>query len=324
MILPDFKLREIFGDDPSIQPASIDVHLGDRLLRLPYGVTIDPERDQSALWEDVPLRDDGRWWLAQNTLYLGVTLETVPVPHDAVAFLHGLSSLGRLGLLVHVTAGLIDPGNELRPTLELVSLGGTILLRPGQRIGQVTFHTLVAPVERPYGGKYKGDQEPTPSRSYLDAPVKIPLRDRNGAVIAHAIVDAADFPFVNRWRWHLDRQTGYASRNTTRGTVRLHREILGLVRGDGTVCDHINRNKLDCRRVNLRVGTQALNRQNTPSRGGTSSFRGVSWDKKNRKWMAHVQVNGKQTNLGRYADEREAARVASEARARLMPWAVER
>lgn len=163
------ELLNLFGPSFAVGPSSVDLHLGDTLLRLPYGVTLDPERDQSDLWETVPLREDGRWWLGQGALYLGVTRETVNVPGAHMALLHGISSLGRLGLLVHVTAGLIDPGNSLKPTLELVSLGGSILLRPGQRIAQVTYHTLTSPPLRPYAGKYAGDEMPVPSKMWQEA-----------------------------------------------------------------------------------------------------------------------------------------------------------
>jgi dCTP deaminase len=164
---PDHLMDLVPGTRPG--PSSVDLRLGSTLLRLPYGVTIDPERDQSGLWQAVPLRDDGRWCLGQGALYLGVTVETVNVPDDQMGLLHGLSSLGRLGLLVHVTAGLIDAGNALRPTLELVSLAGAILLRPGMRIAQVTFHALSEPAARPYDGKYRLDTEPTPSRMWMEA-----------------------------------------------------------------------------------------------------------------------------------------------------------
>ena len=167
-VLNDGALREMLGSTAAIGPSSVDIHLGDTLLRLPYGVTLDPERDQSDLWEPVPLRQDGRWMLGQGVLYLGVTREVVAVPERMMALLHGISSLGRLGLLVHVTAGLIDAGNSLTPTLELVSLGGAILLRPGMRIAQVTYHLLSAPAEQPYSGKYSGDLTPVPSRMHLE------------------------------------------------------------------------------------------------------------------------------------------------------------
>jgi dCTP deaminase len=169
VILHDIALRKMLGACIAVGPSSQDVHLGDELIRLPYGVTLDPERDQSSLWQAVPLRDDGRWMLGQGTLYLGVTVETINAPADTVAFLHGISSLGRLGLLVHVTAGLIDAGNTLRPTLELFSLAGPILLRPGQRIGQVTYHQMLGLAEHPYDGKYRHDGGPVPSRMWKEA-----------------------------------------------------------------------------------------------------------------------------------------------------------
>lgn len=168
-VLAHQALRDLLGDDAAIGPSSADLHLGDRLIRLPYGVTIDPERDQSDLWQDVPLREDGRWMIGQGALYLGVTAEPVAVPGDMLALLHGISSLGRMGLLVHVTAGLVDSGWRGNLTLELVSLGGSILLRPGQRIAQVTYHRLSSLTDRPYVGKYLEDQEPTPSRMFLEA-----------------------------------------------------------------------------------------------------------------------------------------------------------
>lgn len=167
-VLNDAALRELLGPTAAVGPSSVDLHLGGELLRLPYGVTLDPERDQSALWQPVPLRDDGRWLLGRGCLYLGMTAEIVTAPVDHVVLLHGLSSLGRMGLLVHATAGLIDAGNVLRVTLELVSLGGAILLRPGQRIAQITYHALSAPAERPYSGKYQSDLTPVPSRMWME------------------------------------------------------------------------------------------------------------------------------------------------------------
>jgi dCTP deaminase len=166
-VLSDSSLRDMGLSPEHTGPASVDLHLGDSLLRLGYGAVLDPEQDQTDLWSPAA-QEDGRWWLSNGGLHLGVTQEDISVPGDCVALLHGISSLGRLGLLIHATAGLIDPGWSGRITLEIVSLGGTILLRPGMRIGQLTYHRLDTLATRPYSGRYLGDQTPTPSRSYLD------------------------------------------------------------------------------------------------------------------------------------------------------------
>lgn len=167
--LSDPRLRVEPLATNAVQPSSLDLHLGESLLRLPYGAIINPEQDQSSLWEPVPTRADGRWWLGQNTLYLGVTAEDIHIPTDLVGMLHGVSSLGRLGLLVHVTAGLADAGFSGRLTLELVSLGGTILLRPGMRIAQLTLHRMTTMAASPYAGRYANDRLPTPSRAWKEA-----------------------------------------------------------------------------------------------------------------------------------------------------------
>lgn len=173
MILSDTTLHAMTGlvtpwQPRAVGPCSYDLHLGHRLLRLPYGQTLDPERDQSDLWQEVPLREDGRWMLGARELYLGATLEAVAVPDGLVGLLHGISSLGRLGLLVHCTAGVLDSGWTGHLTLEIVSLGGPIFLRPGMRIGQLTFHMLDEMATAPYSGRYAGDHGVQPSRSYLD------------------------------------------------------------------------------------------------------------------------------------------------------------
>lgn len=166
-VLSDSSIRDMLGTDEHVGPASLDIHLGDSLLRLGYGAVLDPEKDQSALWSPAAM-EDGRWWVSHSGLYLGVSQEEITVPGDMVALLHGVSSLGRLGLLIHVTAGVADPGFSGRLTLELVSLGGTILLRPGMRIGQLTFHRLDKLATVPYRGRYQNDREPQPSRSWKD------------------------------------------------------------------------------------------------------------------------------------------------------------
>lgn len=159
-----------------------------------------------------------------------------------------------------------------------------------------------------------------------DGAVRIPLRAMNGSIRAYAIVDAADAAWVNQWRWCLS--DGYAVRAEWDGTryhpVRLHRALLGLKRGDERDGDHEDRDKLNCRRSNLRIVPKGANSQNQPGHAdSTSIYRGVSWHKRGKKWRACVRVDGRQIALGLYDDEEEAARVAREARLRLLPYAVD-
>lgn len=147
-----------------VQPASVDLTLGDEILTVHYGETIDPEQDQAAIWTSLDRRADGRWLLGGHRLYLGATAECVRVPDDCLGLLSGVSSLGRMGLLVHVTAGLVDPGWCGHLTLELVLIGQGIYLRPGQRIAQLTLLDLDQPTERPYRGRYRNDVRPQPAK----------------------------------------------------------------------------------------------------------------------------------------------------------------
>lgn len=159
---------------------------------------------------------------------------------------------------------------------------------------------------------------------------RIPLRARDGSVRAYVTVDATDANWVNQWRWCLSAQ-GYAVRGVTvargkRSIILLHRALLGLVEGDGLEGDHIDRDRLNCRRMNLRVVPKngRANQQNTSSqRRSTSQYRGVSWDASAGKWVAGVKVNGRRQYLGYFTDETEAAEVARQARARLLPYAVD-
>lgn len=161
-----------------------------------------------------------------------------------------------------------------------------------------------------------------------DCTAQIPLRARDGRIRAFAIIDAADADWVNQWKWYLS-DTGYVKRRTPRRdgrqrNVPLHRELLGLVSGDGKVVDHIDHNRLNCRRSNLRVVTSAQNNQNKLSkRGSASQYRGVTWHKAAGKWMAQVMVGRRYTYLGLFTEEAEAARASSDARKRLMPYSVE-
>lgn len=154
----------------------------------------------------------------------------------------------------------------------------------------------------------------------------VPLQ-RGDSILAYAVIDAADVEWASRWRWTLDDK-GYAERsNRINGRsqhIRLHRELLGLTHGDGFEGDHINRDRLDNRRSNLRAIPLAGNRQNKSSHHNSSSkYRGVSWAPDRRKWRASITDHGKRIHLGQFSDEQTAAEAARAARSRLMPYAVD-
>ena len=161
--------------------------------------------------------------------------------------------------------------------------------------------------------------------------VRIPLRDRHGEITAYALVDDCDARFAEL-SWHRDRK-GYASGRAYLGLdggrkryrhLLLHREVLGLKTGDPRQGDHINGDRLDCRRSNLRVVTLAENNQNTSSREGSSSrFRGVHRRGGQRKWVASVKSGGRTNYLGSFEREEDAAAAAAAFRAEHMPFAVE-
>jgi dCTP deaminase len=159
-------------DASLMQPASLDVRV-DRLFRVfrnsryPY---IDVKREQEDLTELVEVDGDDAFILHPGEFVLGSTLERVRLPDDLVARLEGKSSLGRLGLLIHSTAGFIDPGWDGHVTLELSNVANLpITIYFGMKIGQLSFVQLTEPAETPYGAgalgsKYQGQQGPTPSR----------------------------------------------------------------------------------------------------------------------------------------------------------------
>lgn len=164
-------------DPKVVGPASYDIRLGETLLQWapsdatqPGDTLVDPERDQSGLWKVCTLGRGGRWLLYPHSFYLGVSLETLVIPDDLLCQLHGRSSLGRLGIQIHTTAGLVDPGWMGRLTLEITVQAGPTWLRPGQPIGQLTFSRLTSAAERPYEGRYQSDDTPTPSRLHLETP----------------------------------------------------------------------------------------------------------------------------------------------------------
>jgi dCTP deaminase len=161
-------------DREMIQPSSIDVRL-DRFFRLfdnhkyPF---IDPAEDQPELTRLIETKPDEPFILHPGEFVLGSTLERVALPNDLVARLEGKSSLGRLGLLIHSTAGYVDPGWDGYLTLELSNVANLpITLYPGMKIGQISFFRLTTEAETPYGGagsKYQGQRGPTASRFFED------------------------------------------------------------------------------------------------------------------------------------------------------------
>lgn len=162
----------------------------------------------------------------------------------------------------------------------------------------------------------------------MDRVELIPVWRRDGAVQAYATVDGDDAELAIQQRWHM--HGGYVARGVRqRGSrqvmvIWLHREIIGLTHWDGLEGDHINRDRLDCRRSNLRVVTHAQNMQNSPGhKHSSSAYRGVSWEASRRKWLARVRVSGKLVLVGRYIDELDAARAVQVARFSLLPFSVE-
>ena len=181
MVLSDSAIRRLVEAgrigiepyDPALmQPSSLDVRV-DRLFRVfrnsryPY---IDVKEEQEGLTELVEDADSEPFILHPGEFVLGSTLERVTLPDDLVARLEGKSSLGRLGLLIHSTAGYVDPGWKGTLTLELSNVANLpITIYVGMKIGQLSFVQLTEPAEHPYGAaalgsKYQGQAGPTPSR----------------------------------------------------------------------------------------------------------------------------------------------------------------
>lgn len=149
----------------------------------------------------------------------------------------------------------------------------------------------------------------------------IPLRKRDGSTRAYALIDDADLPLVSQHRWRLFGR-GYVQSTIDGTPVSLHRFLLGLGHGDPREGDHINRDKLDHRRSNLRIVTQLHNAQNVPARG-PAGVRGVCFDKRRGLWFARAGIAGRYHYVGRFATL-DAARAAVEAyRAAHMPGSIE-
>ena len=183
MILSDRTIREELAagriiidplDEVAIQPSSVDLHI-DRYFRVFRNHTmrvIDVKEDQSELTELVEIGADDSFILHPGEVVLGSTSERVALPVDLVARLEGKSSLGRLGLLIHSTAGFVDAGFDGHLTLELSNVANLpITLYPGMKIGQISFLRMTTPADVPYGSaavgsKYQGQRGPTASRYF--------------------------------------------------------------------------------------------------------------------------------------------------------------
>ena len=185
MILSDTTIREALRagrividpiEESHIQPSSVDLRVDSyfRVFRNDTTPYIDPKQPQEDLTELVEVADGKAFILHPGEFVLGSTFEVVTLPDDLVARLEGKSSLGRLGLLIHSTAGFVDAGFSGHLTLELSNVANLpIAIYPGMKIGQISFIHMDGPAERPYGSnetgsKYQGQRGPTPSRYYLN------------------------------------------------------------------------------------------------------------------------------------------------------------
>ncbi len=191
-ILSDKELRKYLNegkividpliDEKQIQPSSIDMRIGDefkvfKVIRKPY---IDPkDQDDIASYMESMIIEEGEAFIIHpNEFALATTYEYVKVPDDLVARVEGRSSMGRLGVTMHVTAGFIDPGFEGKITLEISNIGAMpVALYPGQRVCQIVFETMTSPAEKPYGhpdrnSKYMGQKRPESSRIKQDYELK--------------------------------------------------------------------------------------------------------------------------------------------------------
>lgn len=183
MILSDKDIKKALdsgkiGIDPlfpnSIQPASVDVHLGADFLvfKTDQHTCIDPKEPIDEMMEPITIDENRQFILHPGQFALGITYETIAVPNDMVVQLNGKSSLGRIGLIVHATAGYVDPGNTLKITLEFQNLANLpVKLYYKMPIAQVAFVTLSTEAEVPYGkdklnSKYYGAVKPQASQYY--------------------------------------------------------------------------------------------------------------------------------------------------------------
>jgi len=185
MVLSDRTIKEEIAagrltisplDHRDIQPASVDVHLDNtfRVFKVSSRPYIDVRENMDDLTEEVVIGEERPFFIHPGEFVLASTLEVLTLPDDILAQVEGKSSLGRIGLLIHATAGFVDPGWTGKLTLELSNVAKMpIALHFGMKIGQLSFLRMSTPVDRPYGSpglgsKYQGQTSPTPSRAFTE------------------------------------------------------------------------------------------------------------------------------------------------------------
>jgi dCTP deaminase len=177
LLAGDLVIEPLADEQLQIQPASVDLRLGDEFLvyRAARVACLDPRDPDTipAAMDRVHVPPDQSFVLHPGEFGLGTTVERVRIPADLVGVVDGRSSIGRLAVVVHATAGFIDPGFEGQITLELSNIGCIpVKLYPGMRIAQLRLHALTSPAERPYGAargsSYNQQTGPQASRVKLD------------------------------------------------------------------------------------------------------------------------------------------------------------
>jgi dCTP deaminase len=177
MLLSDRDIKDLIKkgeiivepfDENLVQPCSLDIRLGNEFRifeshNIPYIDPKEPDKYSKLIkCEDYIIIHPGEF-------VLGRTLEYIKLPNHIAATLEGRSSLGRMGIIIHATAGFVDPGFEGTLTLEISNLSNLpVKLYPGMKIGQLAFYKLSSPCEKPYCGKYKGQKPPESSKLYLE------------------------------------------------------------------------------------------------------------------------------------------------------------
>ena len=169
----DLVVEPLSDPEIQVQPASVDLRLGREFLEFQHAnipcIHPNSEQEVDEYVDETYVEEGGEYILHPGDFVLGTTVERVAIPDDLIAHVEGRSSLGRLAIVVHATAGLCDPGYEGQITLELSNLGtAPVALTPGMRISQLTFTELKTPADRPYGeergSKYQGQSGPQASK----------------------------------------------------------------------------------------------------------------------------------------------------------------